>query len=100
MESQPQNPEFRINPKNFTHAYIFKIQFCKKKMQLKLLLPLKLTLIKHSFANYYLSSFASFMCNRFILIILKHQRKYRYKSVPKFCFVSSVIIMISYLGYF
>ena len=20
MESQPQNPEFRINPKNFTHA--------------------------------------------------------------------------------
>ena len=23
MESQPQNPEFRINPETFTHAFIF-----------------------------------------------------------------------------
>ena len=24
MESQPQNPEFRINPDNFTHACMFR----------------------------------------------------------------------------
>ena len=26
MESQPQNPEFRINPKIFTHASIYNFQ--------------------------------------------------------------------------
>ena len=27
MESQPQNPEFRNNPENFIHAYIFNQYF-------------------------------------------------------------------------
>ena len=28
MESQPQNPEFRINPENFlTHVFSFKMKF-------------------------------------------------------------------------
>ena len=50
MESQPQNPEFRNNPENFTHAYIFNQYFpafhlyvyYKQKSYLKASIQMKL----------------------------------------------------------